>query len=73
MGCDNFVLAFINILKQVMLADENHQYAKVALKFMAKFATSYDDESTHPVLVETFHWILNVKQFIIIDYLLVVN
>lgn len=55
------MLAFITTLKQLMMPDEAHPYAKVALQFMAKFATSYDDENTHPILVNTFSWVLGVS------------
>lgn len=41
-----------------MVRDENQPFANVGLKFLAKFATSYNTEDTHPLLSYTFGWLL---------------
>ncbi|XP_060659779.1 LOW QUALITY PROTEIN: condensin complex subunit 3 [Drosophila nasuta] len=55
---DAFMLTFIKMLKTVLEADENNDYGNTALAFCATFVTSFESEKTHPILAETFSWLL---------------
>jgi len=54
------MFTFIKMFKTVLEADENNEYANTALAFCAKFVTSFESERTHPILAETFSWLLSV-------------
>ncbi|XP_062133815.1 condensin complex subunit 3 [Drosophila sulfurigaster albostrigata] len=55
---DAFMITFIKMFKTVLEADENNDYGNTALAFCAKFVTSFESEKTHPILAETFSWLL---------------
>lgn len=57
------MVAFIKILKTVLEAEEGNEYGHTALKFCAKFVTSFESETTHPVLADTFEWLLSVSVY----------
>ncbi|KAH8353986.1 hypothetical protein KR067_007681 [Drosophila pandora] len=58
MGHDAFLISFIDVLKAVLEAEENNENANRALNFCAAFVSSFASELTHPLLPETFHWLL---------------
>lgn len=61
MGHDAFLNSFIDVLKAVLEAEENNENANRALNFCAAFVSSFASELTHPLLPETFHWLLTVS------------
>lgn len=54
------MVTFINMLKTVLEAEEGNEYGNTALTFLAKFVTSFESEKTHPILADTFAWLLSV-------------
>ncbi|XP_030558597.1 condensin complex subunit 3 [Drosophila novamexicana] len=56
---DAFMFTFIKMFKTVLEADEGNEYGNTALAFCAKFVTSFESEKTHPILAETFCWLLS--------------
>ncbi|XP_033250681.1 condensin complex subunit 3-like [Drosophila miranda] len=58
MGHQEFLNTFINVLKTVLEAEESNENGNKALFFCAKFVTSFESEKTHPMMTETFHWLL---------------
>ncbi|KAH8299438.1 hypothetical protein KR044_001461, partial [Drosophila immigrans] len=56
---DAFMVTFISMFKTVLEADEHNEYGNTALEFCAKFVTSFESEKTHPILAETFSWLLS--------------
>lgn len=58
-GHDAFIVDFRRAIQQLMVRDDTQKYANAGLKFLAKFATSYDSEDTHPLLGYTFGWMLD--------------
>lgn len=54
---------FIKMLKTVLEAEEGNEYGNTALTFCAKFVTSFESETTHPVLADTFAWLLSVSVY----------
>lgn len=56
---DAFMFTFIKMFKTVLEADENNEYGNTALAFCATFVTSFESEKTHPILAETFSWLLS--------------
>ncbi|KAL7738641.1 hypothetical protein ACLKA6_006932 [Drosophila palustris] len=56
---DAFMFTFIKMFKTVLEADESNEYGNTALAFCAKFVTSFESERTHPMLAETFSWLLS--------------
>ncbi|XP_022229837.2 condensin complex subunit 3 [Drosophila obscura] len=60
MGHQAFLSTFINVLKTVLEAEESNENGNMALSFCAKIVASFESEKTHPVLAETFHWLLTI-------------
>ncbi|XP_034652174.1 condensin complex subunit 3 isoform X1 [Drosophila subobscura] len=60
MGHQAFLDIFINVLKTVLEAEEANENGKMALSFCAKFVAGFESEKTHPMLAETFHWLLTI-------------
>jgi len=60
---DAFMFTFIKMFKTVLEADENNEYGNTALAFCATFVTSFESEKTHPILAETFSWLLSVSAY----------
>ncbi|KAH8279370.1 hypothetical protein KR026_008207 [Drosophila bipectinata] len=58
MGHEAFLATFIGVLKAVLEAEENNENGNRALNFCAAFVSSFASELTHPMLPETFHWLL---------------
>ncbi|KAH8371869.1 hypothetical protein KR093_009194 [Drosophila rubida] len=56
---DAFMFTFIKMLKTVLEADEHNEYGNLAMSFCATFVTSFESEKTHPILAETFSWLLS--------------
>ncbi|ALC40799.1 Cap-G [Drosophila busckii] len=54
-----FMHTFIEMFKTVLAAEEGNEYGTTALAFCAKFVTSFEEETTHPILAETFRWLLS--------------
>lgn len=53
---------YIYCLKQLLAKEESAAaYANVGLKFMAKFATSFDSEDMHELSESVFNWVLKVR------------
>lgn len=57
------MVTFIKMLKTVLEAEEGNEYGNTALTFCAKFVTSFESEKTHPVLADTFAWLLSVGAY----------
>lgn len=51
------------MFKTILEADDSNEYGNTALAFCAKFVTSFESEKTHPLLAETFSWLLSVSVY----------
>lgn len=60
---DAFMYTFIQMFKTILEADDSNEYGNTALAFCAKFVTSFESEKTHPLLAETFSWLLSVSVY----------
>lgn len=48
--------------EQLLTKNDTHEYANIALKFIAKYLSSYDSEEAHPTMTAMFEYILEVRQ-----------
>lgn len=59
LGHEQFIPDYRDTIQQLLLCEDAQIYATAGLRFLAKFATSYNTVDTHPLLVYTFDWLLD--------------
>ncbi|KAH8277757.1 hypothetical protein KR018_005347, partial [Drosophila ironensis] len=59
MGHEAFHGTFIEILKAVLEVEESNDNGTLALKFCATLVSSFESDQTHPMLADTFNWLLS--------------
>lgn len=53
----------ITCFEQLITKNDTHDFANIALKFIAKYLSSYDgDETAHPTMTAIFEYILKVRR-----------